>query len=103
MAAGDRRWEGNSALAGVQKQTADREAHPRALKLPLPLPLLLLDGAGAVLIGLGAGEHFGKVPLLSRLLDVPDIALIAMVVGGVMMGIAVTGIVMTVIRRNAAR
>ncbi len=101
MAAGDRRWAGSGSSVSQQQRRTDQPLRPQALKLPLPL--LVLDGVGAVALGLGAAEHFGKAPLLSRVVDVPDIALIAMVMGGVLMGIAVAGIVITVMRRNAVR
>ncbi|HEY1076061.1 MAG TPA: hypothetical protein VGE51_05180 [Fontimonas sp.] len=67
-----------------------------------PWPLFVLDGIGALLLGLGAAEHFGKLPLLSRIVEVPDIALIAMGVGGVLMGFAVVGIVAAMRQRHAA-
>ncbi len=101
MAVGDRRPDGSNSGAALPRQRSDQQLRLPAQKLPSPL--LVLDGLGAVALGLGAAEYFGKVPLLSRVVDVPDVALIAMVAGGVLMGIAVAGIVITVVRRNAAR
>ena len=67
---------------------------------PLPLPLLLLDGIGALLFALGAAGHFGNVALLTRWFpQVPQANLSAMIVGGLLMAVAMVGIMRAALRR----
>lgn len=69
-------------------------------RLPIPLPLIALDGAGALLFALGAAGHFGGLALLTTVLpQMPSVDLIAMVLGGVLMGIAMVGIVRATLQR----
>lgn len=98
MALGERRQDNNGEA--LRRRRTDHLLPPPAKKLPWPL--LALDGIGALLVGLGAGEHFGGLPLLSRVVSVPNIALVAMGVGGVLMGFAVFGIVAAMRQRKAA-
>lgn len=99
MALGERRQQDNNG-ADLRRRRTDQLLPPPTRKLPWPL--FLLDGIGAVLLGLGAAEHFGKLPLLSRVINVPNIAVIAMGVGGVLMGFAVFGILAALKQRNPA-
>lgn len=72
-------------------------------KFPFPLHLLVLDGVGALIFALGAAGHFGNVQVLARLLPRPDVNLEAMVLGGVMMVIAMAGIVKATLERARQR
>lgn len=72
------------------------------LKLPIPLHLIVLDGVGALLFALGIAERLGQVPLLSRLVAVPDIDLIAIVAGGIIMAVAMVGIVRAALEKAKA-
>jgi hypothetical protein len=68
--------------------------------LPLPLPLIVVDGIGALIFALGAAGHFGNVGVLMALLPgVPQIDLLAMLAGGVLMAFAMIGIVRAALRR----
>jgi hypothetical protein len=68
--------------------------------LPFPLSLVVVDGLGALLFALGAAGHFGNVRLLSSLLpEVSGINLLAMLLGGALMGFAMIGIVRATLRR----
>ncbi len=67
--------------------------------LPFPLWLLAVDGFGALVFALGAVGHFANVGLLRALLPaVAGIDVLAMVIGGVMMGLAMGGIVSAMLR-----
>jgi hypothetical protein len=69
--------------------------------LPFPLSLIVLDGIGALMFALGAAGHFGNVGLLTALLpDVPQINLLAMLVGGLLMAVAMVCIVRAALRRG---
>lgn len=68
--------------------------------LPFPLWLLVVDGLGALLFALGAAGQFGNLGLLSSLLpELPRVNLLAMLVGGAMMSLAMIGIVRAALRR----
>ncbi|TJY60962.1 hypothetical protein E4T66_09950 [Sinimarinibacterium sp. CAU 1509] len=69
-------------------------------QLPFPLPLILLDGAGSLLLALGIAERVGAVSLLSIMIPVPQIDLVAIVLGGIMMSVAMIGIVRAVRTRK---
>lgn len=69
---------------------------------PFPPSLLMFDGIGAFLVALGVGERLGHVPLLSRVVAVPDIDLIAIVAGGLMMAVAMVGIVRVALEKAKA-
>lgn len=71
--------------------------------LPFPPALLALDAVGAVLLGLGAAEHFGDVALLGAWTGHADAAVIAMAVGAVAMIVAAAGIVSAMIARAKSR
>jgi len=68
--------------------------------LPFPLPLIALDGVGCLLLALGIAERVGATSLLSSTIPVPEIDLIAIVLGGVMMTLAMVGIVRAVLARK---